>query len=436
MSDIFRLSNKIRYYDWGSPDYIPHLLGENSGGKPWAELWMGIHPAGPSETEYQGKKIKISELIAGSPARFLGADAAKKFGSLPFLFKLLSADKPLSIQAHPDSAQAQEGWERENRLGIPIDDPKRNYKDSNHKPEILCALSSFTAMCGFRKPEEILKALAYLSASAPTSLKEGLAPLTVALENKDQGAALSEFFALLFNIPKNILKELSAFIIKTAENGTKEEAGTKNGGRQGEFSTEWNYAARFAGLFPGDSGVLSPFYLNLMELKPGEAICLGAGILHSYIQGFGVELMANSDNVLRGGLTNKHVDVSELKKILNFLSYKPKIITPDPGVSFFPYPSPFKEFTLSVLNGRKDSSDFPVPGPAIAIVTKGSMQITENGNGEVLNEQDLTLKQGESAFIPACLPPGALKCSGNFTAHIASLPAAGEKQHSFGEKGE
>jgi mannose-6-phosphate isomerase len=379
---------------------------------------MGSHPAGSSETEYQGEKIKISELIAGNPVRFLGEDAAKKFGGLPFLFKLLAAGKPLSIQAHPDSVQAQEGWERENRLGISIDDPKRNYKDANHKPEILCALSSFTAMCGFRKPEEIRSLLADLTASAPAPVSEALVPLTAALENEDQGAALSDFFSSLFNIPQNILKDLSAFIIKSSGDTISRKA----------FSAEWNYAARFAGLFPGDSGVLSPFYLNLMELKPGEAICLGAGILHSYIQGFGVELMANSDNVLRGGLTNKHVDVSELKKILNFLSYKPKIITPDSGVSFFPYPSPFKEFTLSVLNNRKNSPDFPVPGPAIVMVTKGAMQITENG--EARNEQDFTLKQGESAFIPACLLPGktaSLKCSGNFTAHIASLPAAGEK---------
>ncbi|MDR0877649.1 MAG: mannose-6-phosphate isomerase, class I [Treponema sp.] len=409
MSDIFRLTNQIKHYDWGSPDFIPRLLGVDGGGTPWAELWMGVHNAGPSETEFRGKKIPLINLIADNPPRALGKEAAKKFGGLPFLFKLLAAAKPLSIQAHPNSVQAKEGWERENRAGIPIDSPGRNYKDSNHKPEIICALSPFTAMCGFQTPQEILHGLGLLSAGAPSSLREGLMPLMTALKNKSETTALRGFLAALFAMPQNISGELSAYIITAAGDRAKGQGGAGEGDRL-------KHAARFAELYPGDPSVISPFYLNLIELKAGEAIGLPAGVLHAYIQGFGAELMANSDNVLRGGLTPKHVDVPELLRILDFSPHRPKIISPMPDgglpPAFFTYPGSFDEFSLSVLRNPGGEAAFPVPGPAIVIVTAGDMRLG--------SKQDLLLKQGESAFITACSAP--IQCSGTFTAHIASLP--------------
>jgi mannose-6-phosphate isomerase len=459
MSDIFRLANQIKNYDWGSPDYIPCLLGKDRTGKPQAELWMGVHPGAPSETELHGKKISLGKLIADDPVHMLGKEASGIFGGLPFLFKLLAAAKPLSIQAHPDRAQAKEGWERENRTGIPIDGSNRNYRDSNHKPEIICALLPFTVMCGFRTPEEILRGLESLISPVPAPLAESLLPLTAALKNGNQalpaadrrqavddgtagGAqAIRNFFTDLLEMPSNTLQELSAFIVNAAGDRA-------NGEGRGEFDAEWKCAAHLAEFYPGDPGVIAPFYLNLIELKPGEAVYLGAGVLHSYVQGFGVELMANSDNVLRGGLSSKHIDVPELIQVVDFSPHRPEIISPPPGImapgisapgiplsgipddasSFFSYPGPFEEFSLSVMQNGNGTVDFPVTGPAIFIVTAGNMRLekndgrTEKNGGGTGNDQDLFLKQGESAFVPVCLPAGTLKCSGNFIAHIASLP--------------
>ncbi|MDR0602484.1 MAG: mannose-6-phosphate isomerase, class I, partial [Treponema sp.] len=174
----YKLGNSVKHYEWGSPGYIPRLLGlDNSGGEPWAELWMGVHPGAPSRVLRGEEEIPLAELIAEDPALYLGKEAAERFGGLPFLFKLLAAGKPLSIQAHPNLAQAREGFERENRAGIALDAPVRNYRDPNHKPEIVCALTPFTAMFGFREPGEIRGLFRAVFAAAPRRLREGLGPL-------------------------------------------------------------------------------------------------------------------------------------------------------------------------------------------------------------------------------------------------------------------
>ncbi|MDR0998871.1 MAG: mannose-6-phosphate isomerase, class I, partial [Treponema sp.] len=276
---FYKLQNTVKHYEWGSPVHIPALLGaDNSRGLPWAELWMGVHPGGPSRIG----GITLGDLIAANPERYLGKPAAKDFGGLPFLFKLLAAARPLSIQAHPNPEQAREGWERENGKGIPLDAPNRNYKDACHKPEILCALNPFTAMCGFRHPEEIGVLLAQCFDGASPSLRGGIEPLYSALAGEEP---LKAFFNALFALPQETLEELSAYARDTALPGG-----------------EGDLVSRFAGLHPGDPGIIAPIYLNLLQLMPGEAIYLPAGVLHAYVHGFAVELMANSDNVLRGGL--------------------------------------------------------------------------------------------------------------------------------------
>jgi mannose-6-phosphate isomerase len=419
MPEIFKLNNKIKRYDWGSPDFIPGLLGFESDGGPWAELWMGSHPGSPSAAVLPSGEISLGELIAGDPRRFLGKKAAEQYGVLPFLFKLLAAGKPLSVQAHPNKAQAREGFDRENRAGLAADAPDRCYRDSNHKPEIICALTPFTGMCGFRNPVEIRRLLeAFLnndprspvpSPQSPSSIvREGFTPLLQALEIPDTAAALRNFLSALFGLTLEVRQALTEYILSADP----------------LITDHYSLITNFAQQYPGDPAVIAPLYLNVFRLEPGEAVFLDAGVLHAYIHGFGVELMANSDNVLRGGLTPKHVDVGELMKVLEFSPYNPHIMKPSTGSSSFTYPTPCEEFSLAVmqrgtsvlsgprcgLHGDGDGDvTFTPNGPAVCIVTDGEVSVSGG----------MILKKGESAFIPADSGPLALQ--GKFTLYAASL---------------
>lgn len=410
MNELFRLKNQIKYYDWGSPDAIPRLLGIGGEGRPWAELWMGVHSGGPSETEFRGKPLSLGELISQDREAFLGKAAAERFGGLPFLFKFLAAAKPLSIQAHPDREQARRGFERENREKIALDDPCRNYKDTNPKPEILCALSPFSALCGFREPREIGCGLDRFLAGAPPSLRRGMSPLREALTAPGGAAgALRAFFAALFGLSAGLREELSGHIKKTAAAGTLTGTGMEKAG---------SYMAVFAELYPGDPAIIAPLYLNVLELAPGEAVFLEAGVLHAYIKGFGVELMANSDNVLRGGLSPKHIDVPELMRVLKFSPRRPELLKPaEPAPLWYTYAAPCGEFSLSVMNSRGPELPFPEKGPAILAVTQGKARFSLPG-------KEIFLVPGESVFIPARAPGENLLYSGGFCAYIAALPPA------------
>jgi mannose-6-phosphate isomerase len=413
MLSVFKLNNTIKRYDWGSPKWIPELLGlSNDGGEPWAELWMGVHPEGPSELAFPAGSVSdgsmlLSGLIGQDRARYLGEDVAGEFGELPFLYKLLAADRPLSIQAHPNLTQAKAGWERENSLGIPLKALNRNYKDANHKPEIICAITPFTAMAGFREPGEISKGLKAFGFPRLTSL---LTALETGGDVRSDAAvgeqALRRFLAALFALPAETRRALGEY------------ARSRGKDASGEYAEEWKYAGWFAELYPADPAIISPLYLNLINLKPGEAMNIPAGILHAYVYGFGIELMANSDNVLRGGLTPKHVDPGELTRILRFAPFKPEILScgkNSPGL--FRYPSPCREFSLYRMIGKGGISgegavSFPLSCPAIVIVVEGKLVITAACNGG-----KLSLKRGESAFIPPGNPP--LVFSGDYIAFIA-----------------
>jgi mannose-6-phosphate isomerase len=332
-------------------------------------------------------------------------------GELPFLFKILAADKPLSIQAHPNLEQAREGFEKENRAGIPPDGANRNYRDSGSKPEIICALTPFQGLCGFREPGEIRRLLLdFLSPPAGSTLQKGFAPLLAALDSRDCSAALRGFLAALFALPPNAREALTAHILA--------------GGRQGagaEENGEWALMRRFAELYPGDPALVSPLYLNIIRLEPGEAVFLPARTLHAYIHGMGVELMANSDNVLRGGLTPKYVDVPELMGILDFHPLLPEILRPVRESSAscparLRYPAGCGSFSLSVIHGRGGEITMREAGPAIAVVTRGEPRISGGDGGETL------LKTGESIFIPQRAGKTTLGLNGNFTLYIAGLP--------------
>ncbi|MDT0388663.1 mannose-6-phosphate isomerase, class I [Streptomyces sp. DSM 41921] len=362
-----RLDNTIRPYAWGSPTAIPQLLGVEPTGEPQAEMWMGAHPGAPSRT---GRGTLV-EVIDADPETELGAAAVAKFGPrLPFLLKLLAAGAPLSLQVHPDLAQAQEGYADEERRGIPVDAPHRNYKDANHKPELICALTAFDGLCGFRAP---LEAAGLLDDLGVDSLK----PYVDLLHAHPEDAALREVLtAILTADPEEMTR-------------TVEEAAaacTRLGGAYAPY-------ADIAHHYPGDPGVIAAMLLNHVRLQPGEALYLGAGVPHAYLNGLGVEIMANSDNVLRCGLTPKHVDVPELLRIVRFHAADPGVLRPEAAPDGEEvYETPIDEFRLSryVLPEAGATHDLTRPTPQILLCTAGTVRA---------GEHDLT--PGASVFVPA-----------------------------------
>ncbi|BDH03470.1 mannose-6-phosphate isomerase, class I [Streptomyces seoulensis] len=361
-----RLDNTVRPYAWGSPTAIPRLLGTEPTGEPQAEMWMGAHPGAPSRTT----RGTLVEVIDADPERELGADAVAKFGPrLPFLLKILAAAAPLSLQVHPDLAQAQQGYAEEERRGIPVDAPDRNYKDANHKPELICALTEFDGLCGFRAPAEAADLLDGLGVAS-------LKPYADLLRAHPEDAALREVLTAILTADREDMA------------GTVTEA-TAACIRLGGPYTPY---ADMAHHYPGDPGVIAAMLLNHVRLQPGEALFLGAGIPHAYLDGLGVEIMANSDNVLRCGLTPKHVDVPELLRVVRFEAGDPGVLRPEASPDGEEvYETPIDEFRLSryVLPGET-ARDLTLPTPQILLCTAGSVRVGEH-----------ELLPGRSVFVPA-----------------------------------
>ena len=362
-----RLDNTVRPYAWGSTTAIPRLLGVAPTGEPQAEMWMGAHPGAPSRTG----RGPLTEVIDEAPERELGSRSVARFGPrLPFLLKLLAAGAPLSLQVHPDLEQAKAGYEDEERRGIPIDAGHRTYKDANHKPELICALTEFDGLCGFRAP---LRAADLLAALDVDSLK----PYVDLLHAQPEEAALREVLTAV----------LSADPEETARTVTETAAACA---RLGGAYTPY---ADIAHHYPGDPGVIAAMLLNHVRLQPGEALFLGAGIPHAYLNGLGVEIMANSDNVLRCGLTPKHVDVPELLRIVRFEATDPGVLRPEASPDGEEvYETPIDEFRLSryVLPEATAPHDLTRATPQILLCTAGSVRAGDH-----------TLAPGESVFVPA-----------------------------------
>ncbi|CAL9309073.1 mannose-6-phosphate isomerase, class I [Streptomyces sp. SudanB182_2057] len=365
-----RLDNTIRPYAWGSPTAIPRLLGVEPTGEPQAEMWMGAHPGAPSRTP----RGPLVEVIEADPERELGARAVARFGPrLPFLLKLLAAGAPLSLQVHPDLEQARAGYADEERRGVPADAPHRNYKDANHKPELICALTEFDGLCGFRDP---VQAAGLLDGLGVDSLK----PYVDLLHAHPEDAALREVLtAVLTADPEDMAHTVAE---ATA-------ACTRLGGAYAPY-------ADIAHHYPGDPGVIAAMLLNHVRLQPGEALYLGAGIPHAYLNGLGVEIMANSDNVLRCGLTPKHVDVPELLRIVRFAPSDPGVLRPEASPEGEEvYETPTDEFRLSryVLPEGGTARDLTRDTPQILLCTSGTVRAGEHELGP-----------GQSVFVPAGEP--------------------------------
>ena len=389
MKTIGLLENTIQEYEWGSYSAIANLLGKKApSDAPQAELWMGAHPKASSKVKYDGQIIPLQELILRYPEDILGKNIAGKFNNqLPFLFKVLSASRPLSIQAHPNLAQAKDGFKRENDLNISKDAQNRNYKDKNHKPECICALTTFWALNGFRKINDIIS---YVMKVCPSSLGKEINKL----EKKHDTDGLKQFFKFLMVLDQKRKKKVVNEAIISAQKYAK-------------LDPVFEWMVKLSNEYPKDIGILFPGMLNLICLDPGEAMFLFSGELHAYLDGMGIELMANSDNVLRGGLTPKHIDVPELLKVVNFEDRDIKILQCEENSSNeCIYPSKAEEFILSIISvdSKKNYKSPTGRSAEILLCTEGQVIITDFDNDE-----DISLKKGKSAFVPASVKTYSMK---------------------------
>ncbi|MBJ9121867.1 MULTISPECIES: mannose-6-phosphate isomerase [Citrobacter] len=369
-----KLINSVQNYAWGSKTALTELYGiANPSQQPMAELWMGAHPKSSSRIEgADGKAVSLRDVIEHDKATLLGESVAKRFGELPFLFKVLCAAQPLSIQVHPNKHNSEMGFAKENAAGIPMDAAERNYKDPNHKPELVFALTPFLAMNAFREFSEIVSLLQPVS-GAHTAIAHFL--------QEPNAERLSQLFASLLNMQGDE-KSRALAVLKAALNN-----------QQGE---PWQTIRVISEFYPDDSGLFSPLLLNVVKLNPGEAMFLFAETPHAYLQGVALEVMANSDNVLRAGLTPKYIDIPELVANVKFVA-KPAdqlLTTPVKHGAELDFPIPVEDFAFSLHDLSAQETAISQQSAAILFCVEGEAVLSKG-------EQRLVLKPGESAFIGA-----------------------------------
>ncbi|MDQ1661818.1 MAG: mannose-6-phosphate isomerase [Blastococcus sp.] len=377
---MWQLNNGVRFYPWGSRTVIPELLGQPvPAERPHAELWIGAHPDEPS-TLADGRPL--NRAIDADPEALLGAPVVTRFGArLPFLMKVLAADAPLSLQAHPTTAQAEIGFAAEEEAGIAHNDATRTFKDPFHKPELLLALTTFEALCGFRPVEESLHCLAKLQVPE-------LKPTIAALARRGLRAAIPQLIALSPGRRGTLVRAVAAAASRFVA------------AHDPEFINTYRWAASLAETYPGDAGVVISLLCNHLKLAPGEAVFLPAGNLHAYLSGAGIEVMASSDNVLRGGLTVKHVDLAALIEVLDFTDGRVPVLHPVLGPGGLRYPVPVQDFDLTRVELDPGSGSLTTRGPQVLLCTEGSA-VLASADGE------LTLRKGQAAFVPAGAPVSA-----------------------------
>jgi mannose-6-phosphate isomerase len=375
-----RLENPVRDYAWGSAEDIPAFLGIPADGNPVAELWIGAHPDSPSRLVRNGAVQTLADVIGAQPQAELGPDVTTLFGErLPFLLKVIAAARPLSLQVHPTKQHAEQAYARQQQTpGAP-----RDYTDDNHKPELICALrDGFIALAGFRPVAGTRELLAQLDVA-------GLADIASELDPDDQAGSLRSLVTGLLSAAAD-----QAPLISATRAACDREA--KSGGRWAAACAAY---AAVAAAYPADPGVLVALLLNHVQLSAGEAVFVGAGVPHCYISGFGAEIMACSDNVLRAGLTGKRVNVPELLQVLDFSAAKPEVLAPasqrdiqEPGAS---YPVPVADFRLSRLDLTSEPAALPAGTPQILLSVAGTARLRDGAGRE------LDLRQGQSAYLSA-----------------------------------
>jgi mannose-6-phosphate isomerase len=386
------LRGAIRTYAWGSRTAIAEFTGRPvPAAHPEAELWLGAHPGDPAWLETDNGETSLLDTLVADPEGQLGLAVRARFGdALPFLVKVLAADEPLSLQAHPSAEQALEGYLREEQLGIPLTSPVRNYRDTSHKPELLIALQPFEALAGFRpagRTAELLRALAV----------SDLDPFIELLNDQSEGDGLRALFTTWITAPQPDIDVLVPAVLEGAIHYVSSGAT--------EFAAEAKTVLELGERYPGDAGVLAALLLNRISLAPGEAIFVPAGNLHTYLRGVGLEVMANSDNVLRGGLTPKHVDVPELLRVLDFTptpEAQLRVPTHRDGLALV-YDTPAEEFAVSLLTLDGDYVGHEVDAPSRHDAPQGPQILlcTEGCTTVYGKSKALTLERGMAAWVAA-----------------------------------
>jgi mannose-6-phosphate isomerase len=398
---VQRISHSSQRYAWGSPTAIPEILGVPHDGRPFAEAWFGAHPSAPARVVTPEGELPLDAVVATGREAVLGADVAARFGeTLPYLLKLIAADKPLSLQVHPNLARAREGFAEEEAAGVPVDAAHRNYRDRNHKPELVFALTQFEAMCGFRAPRRAAEMFAGLDAPLAKELHG------ILMAQPDAEGIRTAFTQLLEPATRpsaDEVRELAEACAARLERGSPSPRADHT-------------VVLLQSEYPGDPGVVTSLLLNPVTLQPGDAMFVPAGGVHAYLTGVAVEVMASSDNVLRAGLTSKHVDVPELLRNVDYVAAPPIRIAPEVfhGATRVFY-APVDDFELSVTD-LVDDAPHPLPGrgPRILLCLGGAVTVA------TANDGTLTLERGQAAFVPAS--DGALAVSGSGTLVQADVP--------------
>lgn len=415
---MWRLINPVQHYGWGSTDDIPRLLNVSPDGAPHAELWFGAHPSAPSvavevvSTYDPGQSsglgvVPLDQVVASRVKDVLGDDVARRFGDrLPFLTKLLSAARPLSLQVHPDADQARDRHRREVETGVAPDD--RSYPDASHKPELLVALAPTVALAGFREPTDAAESLSVLAGLGVP----GLGSVVAALDGP--GAAdrrVAVAFEAVLGLPREAVSEATGVLAA--------QAGCT---RWGADDTSLKIAASLAVSCPGDVGVVASLLLNPVELEPGAGLYVPAGTVHCYVGGFGVEVMASSDNVLRAGLTSKKVDVPELLSLLDTRPapahvVRPEVTWPGAGLTAQRYRTPAPDFELTVV-------DVHSPAPVVLPGSRGPRTVVcLDGTATVASAiSSCGVGAGDAVMLGAV--DGELRLSGQARLVVVGVPAA------------
>lgn len=374
------ISGAAHHYDWGCPRTIPELLGEQPDGSPFAELWFGAHPKSPSLLT---DGTPLNEAVAAEPERLLGEDVRLTFGDeLPFLVKLLAPAKALSLQVHPTKERAIAGFEAEEATGVPRDHPLRNYPDRNHKPEMVFALTTFQALSGFRAPRRAIEMLEGLSSPLAERMRASL--------SRRDATAMHETFAQLLSADRPSADDVAALVAEVGARLDRVESPSPRIDRT---------VVQLGGWHPGDPGTAAVLLLNPVTLQPGEAMFVGAGNVHCYLAGLGLEVLANSDNVVRAGLTSKHVDAATLLEIVDTAAAPPVRLGPErvsPAVDV--YYAPVDDFELAVATTLPGGTiRLPGRGPRIVVGLDG--EVTAHAGTDAV-----VLRPGRAAFVSATDP--------------------------------
>ncbi|MEZ9892257.1 mannose-6-phosphate isomerase, class I [Vibrio lentus] len=386
---IYKLNNVIQNYAWGSRTSLSSLFGlNNPNNEPQAELWMGAHPSGCSKLAEL--ELSLADYIEDNTNIVLGDYTANRYGQLPYLFKVLAARTPLSIQVHPNKRNSEIGFERENAKGIALSSSNRNYKDPNHKPELVYAITIYKAMNGFRPIVDLIALLDEINIEA---LSDDVAALKQAPVAKGLKALFTTALTLTGDKKHAALEQLSRHYGRVDLSSNASQA--------------LEYSQNFANQYPDDNGILAPLLLNIVELQPGEAMFLHAETPHAYVEGTALEVMASSDNVLRAGLTAKHIDVEQLIQNTTFASIEPEQlkIKPIKREGHVHFPIPVDDFGFDIFNVTPEQQTVFTRSAEILMCIAGQVMVESN-------TKSIFLKKGESLFVSCGNPQYQLKGTG------------------------